>query len=197
MDNRRRSRRCRQTAVAPPPKLQGLFYIAPSATYGFGDIPPSLHVAIGFSLRTFERLRLFLFGLVPTIKTTIESNDEESNGVSAAVREGMIAMGAAVDLISPSHPVVPFLGIQGGVLFFDVEGKADAPFSGRERTEIAGGIHFNAGATFRLTRIIAVRCDLSIGVLVPRPVVRFDGRNVASFGRPMLSGMAGMEVVLF
>ena len=181
-----------EISMAPPSRVQGLFYIAPSATYGFGDIPPSLHVAIGFSLLTFERFRLFLFGLVPTIKTTIESNDG-----FATVREGIVAIGAAVDLISPNHPVVPFLGIQGGVVFFDVEGEADAPFSGKKRTEIAGGIHFDAGATFRLTRILALRCDLSIGIVVPRPVVRFDGRIVASFGRPMLSGMAGIEVAIF
>jgi hypothetical protein len=179
-------------SVAPPSALRGLLYLAPSATYGFGDIPPALHVAIGFSLLAFERFRLFLTGLVPTFRTTVERNDS-----SAAIREGMIAIGAAIDLVSPEHPVVPFLGIQGGVVFFDVEGEADAPFSGRESTGVAGGIHLNAGTTFRLNHILALRCDLSIGVLVPRPAVRFDGRVVASFGRPMLSGMAGLEVAIF
>ncbi len=179
-------------SVTSPSTLRGLFYIAPSTTYGFGDIPPTFHVALGISLLTFERFRLFLIGLVPTVQTTIENRDG-----SAAVREGMITMGAAVHLVSRDHPLVPFVGVQGGVVVFDVEGVTDGPLTGKDRTEIVGGIHIDAGAVLRLNDIVALRCDLFLGIVVPRPVVRFDGRKAASFGRPMLSGAVGIEATIF
>jgi hypothetical protein len=42
-----------------------------------------------------------------------------------------------------------------------------------------------------------LRCDLSLGIVVPRPVVRFNGRKAASFGRPMLFGAVGIEAAIF
>jgi len=92
---------------------------------------------------------------------------------------------------------VPFVGIEGGVVLFGVEGQADDPFAGKKTTQLSGGVYFDAGAAIRLTRILALRFDLSVGIVVPRPVVRFDGRAVASFGRPALSGMGGIEVEVF
>jgi hypothetical protein len=168
-----------------------LFAVAPSVTFGFGDIPPSLHLALNLTVKPMQRLRLFIFGLAPTAASKVHSDIGSAN-----VREGLVAMGMSAELRPSDRRVLPYIGLIGGALFVSAKGRANGPLHGEETNGVAGVAAGQAGTAVRLTRIIFLRADLSVGIAFPKPVIRFDGEAVASFGRPFISGSFGIEAVL-
>jgi hypothetical protein len=164
---------------------------APSVTFGFGNIPPSFHVALDLSVRPIPRLRIFVFGLAPTFASTIDSADG-----SASVREGLVTIGLSADLRQDDRLVVPYIGIQGGALFMTVKGRARDPLHSEEPRGVVGTVVGQLGTTVRFSSRVFLRADLLLGVALPEPVVRFDGQEVASFGRPFISFAVGIEIRL-
>lgn len=87
------------------------------------------------------------------------------------------------------------LGFGGGGALCSMEGTPDASTDvGRTQT-VASGLAFgdlstawNAGPWFRL------RIGVLAGFSVPRVGVRFDGEQVATWGRPFVAGTLGFEI---
>jgi hypothetical protein len=165
---------------------------APAVTFGFGNIPPSLHIALNIAVRLTPRLRLFVFGLAPTFASTVDSAEG-----SASIREGLVTLGLSANVLSDRRCVVPYIGLQGGLLFMTVKGLARLPLHGEEPNGVAGVIVGQLGTTVRLLRILFLRAYLLIGAAFLEPVIRFDGEKVASFGRPFISGAVGIEIQLW
>lgn len=172
----------------------GLLYLAaaPAIAYGFGGIAPSLHAAITLSMRPTGRVRIFVHALVPTLGVEIKQPEG-----TAKVRQGLVAAGVTANLLDDKHRFIPYAGLQGGALFFRVEGSGQNPYYGENASGVPFAVNFQLGAILRLGRIVALRADMLVGAVFPEPTIRFDGREVASFGRPMISGSFGVEVRLF
>jgi hypothetical protein len=90
------------------------------------------------------------------------------------------------------------LGLGASVVSATVRGSAStAADRGRSET-LWGGCGFaGLGAAWRLTSWMRVRAEVLVGASAPRPIVRFDGQTVASWGRPFSMGTFGVEVTPF
>ena len=166
---------------------------APAVTYGFGGVPAAFQVDLCLCVRPVQRIRLFVSGLVPTFAGTVRGE-----GGRAAVKTGLLAVGMDAELTDPDHRVAPYIGILGGALFARAEGTSDRESAqGRQATAVAATVQMHAGLSLRLSRRVALRGDVAFGAVFPEPVIRIEGKEAASFGRPILTGDFGVEVRLF
>ncbi len=179
------------TVPPRPSKERVLTAVMPSATFGFGDIPPAFQIALDLTVKPVQRLRLFVFGLMPTAASTLHS----SVG-SAHIRMGFVAVGLSVDVGKTDGRVSPHVGMMGGAWFLSVKGRASLPFYSEDTSGVVGAAASQIGAAVRLTRIVSLRGDVLLGVTFPEPLIRFEGKRVGSFGRPLLCGTLGIEITL-
>jgi hypothetical protein len=80
-------------------------------------------------------------------------------------------------------------GVGGGVLVLALSGEASDAYVARDDRLTAGVYYAHASAGRKLTDWLRLRAGLLAGMSAPRPVLRFDGREVASWGRAF-GGMA-------
>jgi hypothetical protein len=74
-------------------------------------------------------------------------------------------------------------GLGAGLLSLGMRGEARAPFTGQEDRLFAGLYFLHAGAAWSATSWFRMRASALGGLSAPRPVVRFDGHEVAAWGR--------------
>jgi hypothetical protein len=73
------------------------------------------------------------------------------------------------------------------------DGVASAPFRGVEEHSILWGPWVSAGLRCELVPRLALLAAAEAAVLFPETVIRSDGREVATFGRPLALASAGLE----
>lgn len=74
-------------------------------------------------------------------------------------------------------------GLGGGLVLLDARGEARDDFSGRRERLYAGAYFAEASFGRDLASWLRLRATALAGVSAPRPVLRFDEREVASLGR--------------
>lgn len=74
-------------------------------------------------------------------------------------------------------------GMALGLLVVDVQAKASSGFTGHPDRLLAGVYHGELCAARRLSEGLRLRATLLAGIIAPRPLLRFDDREVASLGR--------------
>jgi hypothetical protein len=75
-------------------------------------------------------------------------------------------------------------GLGAGVSLFEVDGKPSDGFVADEAPIYTGCARVELGFAWRPLDWLRLRAHALGGLTVPRPVLRFDGREVASVGRP-------------
>jgi len=73
-------------------------------------------------------------------------------------------------------------GLGAGVVLLGMHTEAEAPFVARDRSLRSGLYFVQFGLARELTDWLRLRASLSVGVSGPRQVLRFDDREVASWG---------------
>jgi hypothetical protein len=164
-----------------------LIALQPAVTYGFGGLPPAAHVGAGVRARLWRRLGFALFGLIPTAPMNID----EPEG-AARILAGTLSAGLEVSLMPPGKLALS-IGAGAGALFLRMKGAAAEPNESRSARVVAVLPHLAVALSVALSNIIRFRTDLVSGWAAPRPVVRMLDRDVATFGRPLLSAMVGLE----
>jgi hypothetical protein len=172
-----------------PPVLS--FALQPTVSWGSGGLPVTMHLHIGFYLRLPKWLGLQVFGFVPTFAMRIK--EEEG---SADIRVGTVAVGLYYELLKRERFLQPRAGAGVGPGFLRMRGHAAETFEDGDELLIFGVGYLTAGVAFALSRVVSLRVDVVAGWAFPRPVVRFVERNVADWGRPLVSGMFGFETWL-
>jgi hypothetical protein len=170
------------------PRDHLLVALQPAVTCGFGGLPPAAHVGAGVRARLWRRLGFALFGLIPTAPMKID----EPEG-AARVLAGTLSPGLEVALMPPGRTPALSIGAGAGALFLGMKGAATAPNESRSVRVAAVLPHLAVALSVALSNIFRFRADLVAGWAAPRPVVRMLDRDVASFGRPLLSAMVGLE----
>jgi hypothetical protein len=74
------------------------------------------------------------------------------------------------------------------------DGVASAPFRGVEQHSMLWGPWVSAGLRCELVPRLSVLAAAEIALLFPETVIRSDGREVATFGRPLVAANAGLEI---
>jgi hypothetical protein len=73
-------------------------------------------------------------------------------------------------------------GLGGGLVVLAMQAEAEQPFIARDRRLISGRYYLHAGLARELEDWLRLGVDIAAGVNSPRPVLRFDERDVASWG---------------
>jgi hypothetical protein len=149
------------------------------AIFATGGLGASVDAALGLQLRPRAPLRLTAEAMLPL------------SGVGAAAAEGSadarVYLFAAELAYAPwSRGTAPFwvaIGGGTGVALLALEGRPGPGYVGK-KDEVAAAVPFldvvvarDLGASFSLEATLLAGCS------VPRPTVRFDGRDVAAWGR--------------
>ena len=109
------------------------------------------------------------------------------NEVAAAEGEASVSwylFGAGLEHALPlPGPWLASAGMGAGLLVLGVQGDGLESFDGRRDRLLAGAYFLELCVGRQLTSWLSLRASLLAGLNAPRPVVDFDGREVASFGR--------------
>lgn len=88
-------------------------------------------------------------------------------------------------------------GLGAALAVIDLEGHPAAGYAGRSDTLVTGLALARTAAQLRLARRWQLRVDATYGIAAPRPVVRFDERVAAVWGRPLLLAGINLQWSLF
>lgn len=144
------------------------------ASGGLGAVP---HAALGAALELGAGWQARATSLWPLRDATLE----ESEGQASVTWTGFTATLAA-DVGLP-RPWLAQAGLGGGLLVLDARGDARADFSGRRERLYAGAYFAELAFGRELSSWLRLRATAWGGLTAPRPVLRFDEREVASLGR--------------
>ena len=114
-----------------------------------------------------------------------------TSGGSSDVRIYFAALSLEYRFAGPA-----FVGSLGGGVggsLFDVEGEAAPGYLGRSERVTSLLPFFRAAGAYRLATRLSLRLDGTLGVSFPRARLRFDGQDVAFWGRPLIAAGLGLE----
>jgi hypothetical protein len=74
------------------------------------------------------------------------------------------------------------VGLGAGVIVLGMQAEAEEPFIARDRRLVSGRYYLHSGLARDLESWLRLGVDVAAGVNSPRPVLRFDERDVASWG---------------
>jgi hypothetical protein len=135
-----------------------------------------------------ERWELSLLAMLPLTENEVaEPEGEAEVGVNAFVAE--IEHHAAF-----TDKWFLSAGVGGGVLVLATRAETAAPFVAHEDTLLAGIYYLHVGAVRRVAPWLRLRASVLGGVSAPRPVIRFDDRDVAAWGRAFGGVAIGAEL---
>ena len=109
---------------------------------------------------------------------------------------GMIGAGPRIDIGARESRWRPSLGLLAGPIFMRMKGYADPPYEDNTNLVVTAAVCLKGGLSFAINDTFALRVDMLAGWTMPRPVVRFAGRDVAWWGRPFLGAMIGLDMGL-
>jgi len=180
-----------RVSTPPPPRDEGTSRTAPPgeapmlallagggasvAAGGLGAVP-----AVALGLRAEPGFGLAISGraLIPLTDATVSTAEGEAD-VDVQLFLGDIAL----RLLAPSPAFVVEAGAGGGFGLLPVDAEAVAPYEAANDRLVTGLFYLHAGAGFSVTSWLRLRAVVRAGLNAPRPVVRFDGEEVASWGR--------------
>ncbi|HYO96405.1 MAG TPA: hypothetical protein VER33_17935 [Polyangiaceae bacterium] len=88
-------------------------------------------------------------------------------------------------------------GLGAALALIELEGHPAAGYAGRSDTLVTGLALARTAAQLRLARRWQLRFDVTYGIAAPRPVVRFDERVAAVWGRPLLLAGINLQWAIF
>ncbi|MBI5502015.1 MAG: hypothetical protein HY907_17365 [Deltaproteobacteria bacterium] len=173
-----------------PPRLA--LELAPAVAVGSFEVAPTLVVQIGGNLRISELLGVELFALAPALPLRLA----EAEG-NAELHMGLLAAGVRLTFAAPEDRWVPFAGGGAAVTFVDVRGDPQPGFVERPGLVAAGAPYVRGGVAVGVARLLRVRLDALIAWAMPATTVRFDGRDVTTWGPLLVAAGLGLEVLLW
>jgi hypothetical protein len=88
------------------------------------------------------------------------------------------------------------LGLGVAAIWLHMEGSAIAPRQGLTDDVFVALPYARAAGWLTLLDPVRIVAETRVGLAAPRPVVVFDGRQVAHWGRPMVLGSLGIGFAL-
>jgi hypothetical protein len=186
-------------ALAETPTL-GLT-VGGAVTGASGGVGLTPGVALGLRLEPASRFSAALHALLPIVENEVNAPEGE-----ASIRVNLFFAELGYRLASPSARFQPEVGAGAGLVVLPMEGETSEPREAHKDQLVAGVYFLGVGAGVAALPWLRVRGGLRAGTSAPRPVVVFDGREVAAWGRgffaatleaefrlSLSSGAAGVE----
>jgi hypothetical protein len=179
-------------ALAAPvtePRSSGVAVAAGPALVTSQGLGVSLDIWVAVLLRTPSGFGAMAGIVAPGTGGGFESAEGQVNAVAwryrlAAVFEGPQLSGA----LSPRFEAGATL------IALTTRGVASAPFRGVEQHSILWGPWVSAGIRCELVPRLSLLAAAELALLFPETVIRSDGREVATFGRPLVAANTGLEI---
>lgn len=186
------------SAIPPPPPAPEPERRAPPTLFASagaflsaspGGVPADVHLGLGLGRRFGERLRVDAWLTTPGQTARVEAP-----GGTSSVRSTLFGMDASWTWPRGDATLLGGLGL--GAVWVHAEGRADAGFDARSTDAWLAWPYARAGGTFALSQRLRIALDLRAGATLPRAVIRFADRDVATLGRPLVVPGLGLEVAL-
>lgn len=176
--------------VAAPRPLSRLgLHAGPALAVSPGGVPVMPALRIGAAWRVAGPIEIDALSMIPL-----------STG-SVAAEQGQIDLtvlafgaGAAARWVDPLPGLSLRAGAGAGVAGFLFQGRAVPPWVSASGDRWSALPFLEAGAAYRFTPAVAVRADVLAALALPPPVLVIAGRDVASFGTPVVLASLGVEV---
>jgi hypothetical protein len=148
---------------------------------------PSAFMRVGGEIAPLSWLSLSLAGAWQPLPDELSAREGE-----ASVRVAQALLSA--DYRFGSDALRWGAGPGFALALVDMEGSAGGDYRARSERLVTSGPFAHGMAALRLVGPLHLRADAELGVALPRIVVRFAGRDVASWGRPFLQCALGLEL---
>jgi len=166
--------------------------LGPSVAAAGFDSPPVLDVYLAVVLRPVPLLGIELVGFVP-----LTSSGVEAPSGSTDVHFGVVGGGMRLTFSSETGFLAGGFGAGFGAVFFKTSGRANEGYDGSEDLVATGAPYLRSGISIGLARRLRLRLDVLAGFALASTEVRMDEETRASFGRPFLSGILALEVLVW
>ncbi len=180
-----------RTVSPEPSHRRWSLALQPAVTAGFGGLHPAFHIGVSTGIRMGRWMGLTFLGLAPTFPIVLRATEGKVD-----IRTGFAGVGMVLFLADSRRRWQPTLSAGVGPLLVSTRGHADPPYVGQRDLTVSALTEIDVGLSVRLYRFLSLRMDLLAGVAAPRSVIRLDEREGATYGRPFVAGMLGLEVWL-
>ncbi len=176
----------------PPPEPQRR-PVSFDLGFGFSASPGGVPVAptfiAGARWMPIEHVGVGVLAVASPFHSTVKAAEG-----ATSIWTGLAGAGLAVEATSSSATwgFAVEAGGAGGWLHLD--GDAAPGFRSQSDPLAVGGPYLRPSLRWRLTPAFALRLDVIGAVVFPRPVVAFAGREVATWGRPVIASSLGVEL---
>jgi hypothetical protein len=170
------------------PSLRLSLAIGPSAVKGssFG-----LSFGLGTSISVLWKERIGMTGhlFLPVVGAELETAEGRIE-----LRPSLYRVGGIVFLGERRSVFSGYL--ESGLLFgvLALSGAAESPYLGVHEDELVWGPWLGAGLRSSLTSKLGLVFGVDVAFTYPKTVIRSAGDEVTTFGRPLVSGMSGLEM---
>lgn len=180
---------------SPPPvprvERRLVLELGPGVSPGRGGLGPAIHGFVGGRFRPAALLGVDVWGLLSVAPANVEAP-----GGSADVRPSLVGIGAA---IWPFDPGSDFQLAGGGgvaLAYLSIDGTAEPPLLARKDSMTVALPFLRLSFGGWLASRVGVGASAFAGIAMPRPAIRFDAREVAEWGRPVIVGVLTCDVAL-
>jgi hypothetical protein len=116
-------------------------------------------------------------------------------GAEGTARSRHAILGAVADVSARFQGTTVSLGAGGVLALLWVNGEAPAPgYASQSASSTTAGPLVRACGSLDVTRSFRLRAELAAGATMPHAVIRFAGREVASWGQPFGLLTLGLEL---
>jgi hypothetical protein len=135
-------------------------------------------VALGLRLEPASRFSAALHALLPIVENEVNAPEGE-----ASIRVNLFFAELGYRLAPSTSRFQPEIGAGAGLVVLPMEGETSEPREAHKDQLVAGVYFLGVGAGVAVEPWLRVRGGLRAGTSAPRPVVVFDGNEVAAWGR--------------
>lgn len=182
--------------LPPPPAVRALVApergrfaasVALAGSFSQGGLGPTLHLALSGTVALRRRLRLGVEGFLPLSGANATGPEGEAD-----VRAWLAGPLIEASLTDPNGRADVRLGAGAWATLVRMRGEASEPYAGTTADVPTLLPHLDLMLGWRFARRLTVSARFSAAVAAPEVVVRFPGREAASWGRPL--GLAALVI---
>lgn len=176
-------------AVGDKPAASGSLWVraGPTVSYGVG-LGPALGMGAGLGLVFGSRLGLTLQTLQPLVGHELSPPEGQISILGAHYR-----LGAALRLDRKDRRLGTEFDAGLALVRLVVAGRARTPFVGVREEHLLWGPWAGAGLRLQIASRLGLVGSAEASFAFPRLVVRATGRELASWGRPLATGLVALD----
>jgi hypothetical protein len=175
-----------EPSVSPPPTLR--LSLAPGVLVSPGGFSPTASLDIGVTWTPYELVGLTVFAAVPLMSASV-TRSEGSVDLSVALVGG----GLRVFLNSSSSRFRPIADLGVAAVWLRTVDIANVGFASSAPSATTAAPFARVGLTWALTPVFRMRADVLASAVVQGVSIEAAGREIATWGRPIVLSCVGVD----